>query len=243
MKNTYKSLLLAGIVTMSSSVLAAHHEGYTANEELAVAWVKAGHTGKAETKAMIEENMAADGIAYQNRYVGFGFSYDPQNEDDMIITNITPESPAAAILKEGDTFVSVRGIPATKDNRDKLSFRGKPGEAVNAVVMRGDKTIPVEISRGVIAGKTPKSEVLEGIELANAENWPVTEGSIVEVISKDNVVFVVHEVKDVDNQNGMAYEAYYITRLEFNDAGKVANTRGMGEDRFVLEQTGFTISR
>ena len=229
MKNTYKSLLLAIAVTLSGPTLAEHHEGYSPNEALAVAWVKAGHTGKAATKAMVEENMAADGVTHQNRYVGFGFSYDPQNEESMIITNITPDSPASSVLMEGDTFVSVQGIPATTENRERLSFRGKPGEAVKAVIKRGDKDIPVEISRGVIAAVTPKAEVLEGIESANAEDWPVNEGRIVEVMSKDKVVYVVHEVKDTDNQNGMVYE--------------VASTRSMGEDRFVLEQTGFSISR
>ena len=71
----------------------------------------------------------------------------------------------------------------------------------------------------------------------------MNEGKIVEVISKDNIVYVVHHVEDTDSQNGMSYEAYYISRLEFNDKGQVLNTRGLGEDRFVLEQTGFSISR
>ena len=243
MNNTYKSLMLTVIVTMSGSVLAEHHESYSANEATAVAWVKAGHTGKAETKAMVEKQMAADGVAHQSRYVGFGFSYDPQNEDEMVITNITPESPASAVLKEGDIFVSVRGIPATKENRDRLSFRGKPGEAVEAVIKRGGKSMPVKISRGVIAAVASKSDALENIEAGDAKDWPVNEGSIVEVISKGNIVYVVHHVKDTDSQNGMPFEAYYISRLEFNDKGEVLNTRGLGEDRFVLEQTGFTISR
>lgn len=243
MNNTYRSLILAVIVAISGPVMAEHHESYSPNEATSVAWVEAMHTGQAETKAMVEKHMAADGIAHQNRYVGFGFSYDPQNEDQLVITNITPESPAAAVLKEGDIFVSVRGIPATDENRDRLSFRGKPGEAVKAVIKRGDKSIPVEISRGVIAAKNSKPEVLEAIAAGNAENWPVNEGRIVEVISKDNIVYVVHHVKDTDDQNGMAYEAYYISRFEFNDKGQVLSTRGMGEDRFVLEQTGFSISR
>ncbi len=243
MKNNYKGVLLTVLVTMSGAALAEHHESYSANEATAVAWITAGHTGKAETKAMVEKHMAADGVAHQSRYVGFGFSYEPENEDAMVITDITPGSPASEVLKEGDTFVSVRGIPATKENRERLSFRGKPGEAVDAVIMRGDKSFPVTISRGIIAAVTPKSDVLENIDSANAQDWPVNEGSIIEVISKGNIVYVVHHVKDTDSQNGMPYEAYYISRLEFNDKGEVLNTRSMGEDRFVLEQTGYTISR
>ena len=243
MNNTYKSLLLTVIVTMSGPVLAEHHESYSANEATAVAWVKAGHAGKAETKAMVTKHMAADGVFHQDRYVGFGFSYDPKNEDEMVITNITPDSPASAVLKEGDTFVSVRGVPATKENRERLSFRGQPGEAVEAVIKRDGKSMPVKISRGVIAAVASKSDALENIEAGDAEDWPVDEGEIVEVISQDNIVYVVHHVNDTDSQNGMAYEAYYIARFEFNDKGQVLNTRGLGEDRFVLEQTGYTISR
>jgi hypothetical protein len=124
-----------------------------------------------------------------------------------------------------------------------MSFRGKPGEAVKAVIRRGDETMPIEVTRGVIASTASKDLVLENMARADAETWPVTEGKIVEVLSKGNVVYVVHEIKDVDDDNGLPFENRVISRFEFNDAGQVASVRNQGESRFVLEQTGYTISR
>ena len=240
--NTINKALI-GVVILSVGVTAwgAHHE--TPNEKMAMAWVKAGHTGKAETIAMVEKNMAADGVFVQPRYVGFGFGFDPQNDEEMVVVNVTPGSPASKVLQVGDVFVSANGIPATRENRDRMSFRGKPGEPVKAVIRRGDETMPIEVRRGIIAARTPKAVVLENMARADAETWPVAEGRIVEVLSKGNVVYVVHEIKDVDDDSGLPFENRVITRFEFNDAGQVTSVRGQGESRFVLEQTGYTISR
>jgi hypothetical protein len=241
MKVLSKALVGGALLSIGMTAWAAHHED--PNATLAMSWVKASHTGKAETIAMVEKHMAADGVFEQNRYVGFGFSFDPQNDEEMVIVNVTPGSPASAVLKEGDVFVSVGDIPATRENRDRMSFRGKPGEAVKAVIRRGDETMPIEVKRGVIASTASKALVLENMARADAETWPVTEGKIVEVMSKGNVVYVVHEIKDMDDDVGLPFENRVISRFEFNDAGQVASVRNQGESRFVLEQTGYTISR
>ncbi|MGI9263511.1 MAG: hypothetical protein ACR2QU_01195, partial [Gammaproteobacteria bacterium] len=102
---------------------------------------------------------------------------------------------------------------------------------------------PIEVTRGIIDAKVSKAEVLENIDRGDAETWPVEEGRIVEVLSKDNVVYVVHEIKDMDDDSGLPFENKVISRFEFNDKGQVVRFSGMGESRFVLEQTGYTISR
>ena len=232
-----------GIVMLvfGASAWAAHHEN--ANETIATEWIKATHTGHAETRAMVEKHMADNGIFEQDRYVGFGFSLDPKNEDQMVVASVTPGTPAASVLKVGDVFESVKGVPATRENRDRMSFRGKPGEPVKAVVKRDGKTMPIEVRRGIIDAKLSKAETLAGIDRANADTWGVDKGSIVEVLSKGNVVYVVDETKDTDDVSGLPFENRSITRFEFNDAGKVVNVRSMGESRFVLEQLGYTIER
>ena len=39
------------------------------------------------------------------------------------------------------------------------------------------------------------------------------------------------------------YMAYTVTRFMFNKEGKVIEVANLTEDRFVLEQTGYTITR
>ena len=43
--------------------------------------------------------------------------------------------------------------------------------------------------------------------------------------------------------SGLPFEAHQVTRMVFNESGKVTAIANLTEDRFVLEQTGYTISR
>lgn len=241
MNSIAKSVIGGTILMFSVSGWAAHHE--TANESLAKAWVTALDTGKTEAMAMVTQHMADDGVAKTGRYVGFGFILDPQNDDELVVASVMSGSPASAVLQPGDVFVSVNDVPATRENRDRMSFRGKPGEPVKAVITRGDKTMPIEVKRGIIDNANSKAQVLENMGRGDAETWPVSESKIIEVMSKGNVTYVVRNIKDVDDDSGLAFENRIITRFEFNDAGQVTHASGMGESQFVLEQTGYTISR
>jgi hypothetical protein len=62
-------------------------------------------------------------------------------------------------------------------------------------------------------------------------------------MSKDNVVYVLHWAKDIDDDSGLPYEAFTVTRFIFNEEGQVELIGNLSEDRFVLEQQGYTISR
>ena len=62
-------------------------------------------------------------------------------------------------------------------------------------------------------------------------------------MSKDNIVYVLHWAKDTDQVSGLPYEAYTVTRFVFNEEGLVERIGNLSEDRFVLEQQGYTISR
>jgi hypothetical protein len=100
MNNVSKMILGAVFTAISiTSIAGGHGEpmGLTEgpNEKLAIAWVTAGYTGMDETLAMVKENMAEDGIARPPRYVGFGFQLDPNNDDDMTVVRVTPDTPAS----------------------------------------------------------------------------------------------------------------------------------------------------
>ena len=151
--------------------------------------------------------------------------------------------PASKVLKVGDAFLSVNGVRVNERNMGKLNFRGKPGEEVKAVIERDDKRQNISVARGVISTTYTKEQVLKNMNTALAENWKPDEANIIEVMSKDNVVYVLHWAKDIDEDSSLPYEAYTVTRFIFNEEGQVERIGNLSEDRFVLEQQGYTISR
>ena len=237
-----QTLILGNLMILSLSLSAMHHENLS--ESIAEAWIKAVHTGKQETIDFVTKHMASDGINAPGRYVGFGFTYNPNAEPGtMVVAGIQPDSPASKVLKVGDAFLSVNGVRVNERNMGKLNFRGKPGEEVKAVIERDGKRQNIGVARGVISTAYTKEQVLRNMNTALAENWKPDEANIVEVMSKDNVVYVLHWAKDIDEDSSLPYEAYTVTRFIFNEEGQVERIGNLSEDRFVLEQQGYTISR
>ena len=237
-----KTITLGSLIFLSTSLLPMHHENTP--ESVAEAWIKAMQTGKQEALDFVSKNMAEDGINAPGRYVGFGFTYNPDAEPGtMVVAGIQPDSPASKVLKIGDSFLSVNNVRVNERNMGKLNFRGKPGEEVKAVIERDGKRKNISVARGVISTRYTKEQVLRNINSAVAENWKPDEANIIEVTSKDNIVYVLHWAKDTDQVSGLPYEAYTITRFVFNEEGLVERIGNLSEDRFVLEQQGYTISR
>tara|TARA_B100000902_G_scaffold241733_1_gene228952 strand:+ start:2955 stop:3677 length:723 start_codon:yes stop_codon:yes gene_type:complete len=232
--------LVLGFISLN--LFSMHHE--SSNEDVARGWIEAGYTGKDEAIAYVKKHMAEDGRNYPGRYVGFGFTYNPDAEPGtMVITAITPESPASEVLKVGDRFTSVNGVEVNEANMDRLNFRGKPGEEVNTTLERDGNTLTVSVARGIISANYSKLEVLDNMESGNADEWVPEESNVIEVLSNASVVYVLHQSKDIEPSSGLPFEAVSMHRFTFNESGKVASIRNLSEDRFVLEQQGYTISR
>ncbi len=147
--------------------------------DLATAWVTAANTGKAEAIEMVEKNMAEDGVVAGDRYVGMGFIWNP-DEPGMTVTYIIPDSPASKSLEVGDSFVEVAGVRVSDDNRNRLGFRGKPGEEIDAVVLRNDELVSVSVARGAVRQMSSKSQRLETMTEADAEGWGPEEFNVIE---------------------------------------------------------------
>ena len=235
--------LMSVVLLFSGTYLhGMHHENPL--ESKAEVWIKALQTGKQESIDMVTSLMAEDGRSVANRYVGFGFMYNPNaTPGTMIVTGIMPDSPASKVLEVGDKFLSVNGVRVNERNMGKLNFRGKPGEEVKAVIEREGKRKNITVARGIIASTYSKEQVLSNMNTAIAENWKPDEANIIEVISDDNIVYVLSWAKDVDEISGLPYEGYTVTRFVFNEEGKVERIGNLSEDRFILEQQGYTISR
>ena len=211
--------------------------------DLATAWVKASYTSQDAALSMVDQNMAGDGVQVGSRYVGFGFVWDPE-EDGMVVNYVVPESPASAVLMEGDSFVEVNGVRLTNENRINLGFRGKPGENVDAVILRDGVEMPISVARGAVQIRNSKEQVMNNISDGDAEDWGPEDFNIVETgVTNDGVVYVLHWSEFIEDATGYKANAYTVTRFMFNDDGKVAWVGNLSEDRFVLEQQGYSITR
>jgi hypothetical protein len=216
------------------------------NIDLAKAWVTAASTSRTAAMDMISENMADDGLVFRDRYVGFGIMLDTElsaDEGRMVVSEVIAESPVADILQPGDEFVSVGDVAVNADTIDRLPFRGKPGEAVAAVISRGGEEIPIEVSRGIVSTPTTKAEMLEWMAGANDDDWGPEKWELHEAVGQGDVVYVWTQAWNTDEATGLPFEAHQVTRMTFNESGKVASIANLSEDRFVLEQMGYTISR
>lgn len=207
-------------------------------------WVTAGAAGKTEAMAAVQELMAEDGLLYRDRYVGFGFTWNPADEEGrMIVGTVTPESPVDGLLQPGDQFLSVRGVEANEANMGKLDFRGKPGEVVDAVILRDGESMDISVARGIIDTPISKAQMLAWMDTGDADTWGPDKWELHEAIGQGNVVYVWTQGWDTDEVSGLPVDNHTVTRFEFNDEGKVVALGNLSEDRFALEQAGWTISR
>ena len=247
MKQMIAMIIISTFLMIPSFGFTAGHEKndhghYHGIEATAADWVTAGYTGKAESIAMVKENMAEDGQAVQGRYVGFGFTWDPR-ENEMRVGRVTPNSPADGALEVGDLFLEVNGVKAIPENFENLGFRGKPGEEIAAVIERNGMKKNITFNRGAINARLSKSQILQNMDSGEANEWPALEFRIIEVLSKGNTVYVLSNATQTDYQVDLNYNHYTVTRFMFNESGEVVEVATLSEDRFVLEQTGYKISR
>lgn len=241
MKNLQISLGLSLLLVISACT--NNENKHEAAMDLAVAWVEASYTSQDAALSMVNENMADEGVSLSDRYVGFGFVWNPEG-DGMVIDYVVPDSPAAGVLMEGDSFIEVNGIKLTNENRNNLGFRGKPGENVDAVIIRDGVEKPISIARGPVQIRYSKEQVANNISNGDAESWGPEDFNIIEAgVTNDGVVYVLHWSEFVEDATGYKANAYTVTRFMFDDEGKVAWVGNLSEDRFVLEQQGWKITR
>lgn len=229
----------------ASLTKAAHHEAgqHVDHTDVVKQWMTAVNTSQAATIAAVEKYMADDGILYRRRYVGFGFTWDPRNDAGMVVGTVTSGSPVEGILQSGDMFVSVRGVAAIEENYGKLDFRGKPGEVVDAVILRDGKEQKISVARGVVAAQLTKAETIEWLRSGNPDTWAPDEWKMHEMVSSGHVVYAWTQSWNTDDSNGLPFNIHTVTRFQFNDEGQVIAVANLSEDRFQLEQTGWTVSR
>lgn len=232
------ALLCAG------SAIAAEQSATEATR-IAVArgWIESNQSGFAASRDYYAAHMAEAGFVTTSRYAGFGIDFDNEKPDEMIVKGFRPDSPVSKILQVGDKILAVGGVPYTKANRHKLPMRGKVGVAVKTKILRGSKVMNVDLVRAIISPKWDKKSVMEYMAGKAPVDWTSVEMNIREIIAKDNVVYVLGWSKEREKDNENKYEGYWLVRFEFNAENKVIMTNQMNEDRLLLEQQGYSITR
>ena len=248
-KSFYISIFAITVALLSAWPLKASAQP-SRNIETAKAWLTALHTSRLAYMAMFEENMASDGVVVvNNRFVGFGMMWSGTEEGRMVLTEVRPDGPASGTVKAGDEFISVSGIPVTKESMqgDKLPFRRvKVGETVAAVIKRDGKEMPIEMTRGKVPeALNTKNQRLESLSRGKDDQWywKNSKIQIKEVIGDANVLYTRYQVNHTDSVSKLPFEVERVLRFTFNNEGKITSVWGLSEERFQLEQTGHTISR
>jgi len=249
-KSFYISILAITVALLSAWPLKASAQ-QSRNIETAKAWLTAYYTSRPAFMAMVEENMASDGVVVNDRYVGVGMAWDnvrATEEGRMVVTEGRPGGAASGTVKAGDEFISVLGIPVTKESiqGNKLRLRGTAGEVVAAVIKRDGKEMPIEMTRGKIPETlTTKNRLLENLSRGKADGWywRYSMIQIKEVIGDANVLYTRYQVIHTDSVSKLPFEVEFVVRYTFNNEGKITSNWGLSEERFRLEQTGYTISR
>jgi|GEM_PF-4274039 len=108
MKNKLLTLCFTTLCCAQIAFAGHHEEGESTksnNESVAVGWLKTQASNKADTLAYVKTHLADDGTIYGDRYVGFGFTWNPNQKGKMIVDRIVEGSPASKVLKSGDDFI------------------------------------------------------------------------------------------------------------------------------------------
>jgi hypothetical protein len=124
-----------------------------------------------------------------------------------------------------------------------LSFRGAPGEEVSAVITRGDESLDIAVKRGKIVSTISKADMLDWMASGDSEDWGDESFTLNEVVASEDVAYAWTTIANTDDVTGQLIESHVVTRFQFNEDGLVTAVANMREDRFILEQQGYSISR
>ena len=237
-----KNFLLLFIATFSIFFLSADDHKANGMADIAKAMVSASYEGRDAFASMVEKHMAEDGYNYPDRFVGFGFYYNPQSENPNTITSTVEGSSAAAVMKVGDVVLSIDGESAWQDAEPGAR---KLGDMSSIVVLRDGEELKLDMALGVVNPRFVKSDWLDGINSVAAEDWGsnMIDHNVIEAVAGESSAYVLHWRKFTDTESGVEAEQYAVTRVGFNEDGMVNFVGVLEEEELYYRQTGWMITR
>jgi hypothetical protein len=114
---------------------------------------------------------------------------------------------------------------------------------VDAVIKRGDEMIDISVARGKIESTLSKAEMLDWMASGDGDDWGAEAFTLHEVVASENVAYAWTTAANTDDISGQMVETHVVTRFVFNESGQVEGVGNIREDRFILEQQGYSITR
>ncbi|HTR58359.1 MAG TPA: PDZ domain-containing protein [Casimicrobiaceae bacterium] len=196
--------------------------------------------------AYVNIHLAEDAKYIGQPYIGLGIntSSDMYATGHLVALHVRPGEPAAtAGIKDGDEIYSVGGVRVSKKNQDRLPFHGKAGEKVLVVVLRGGKQVSVTVIRGRIENTRSKPQFIQDLRDATPADFASQKSRIDEILGNGSVYFVRGRLTAIEPATKLPFEQDYVSRFEFDQAGKVKALQEWGQDEYVQSQLGFKVSR
>lgn len=196
--------------------------------------------------AYVNTHLAEDAKYIGQPYIGLGLttSSDLYATGHLVALHVRPGEPAAtAGIKNGDEIYSVGGVLVSKENQDRLPFHGKAGEKVPVVVLRGGKQVSVTVTRGRIENTRSKAQFIQDLRDATPADFASQKSRIDEIVGNGSVYFVRGRYTAIEPATNLPFEQEYVTRFEFDPAGKIKSAQDWGQEEYVQSQLGFKVSR
>jgi predicted secreted protein len=85
--------------------------------------------------------------------------------------------------------------------------------------------------------------MIDWMSSSNGEDWGDDSFTLNEIVANQDVAYAWTTIANTEEATGMMIETHVVTRFQFNADGKIVAIANLREDRFILEQRGFSITR
>jgi predicted metalloprotease with PDZ domain len=246
MKTIFRNLFGAALLVVAFGAHAVADEATDkAHQDVIRGWMESVHSQDGFI-AYVNTHLAEDAKYIGQPYIGLGIntSSDLYATGHLVALHVRPGDPAAtAGIKDGDEIYSVGGVRVSKENQDRLPFHGKAGEKVPVVVLRGGKQVSVTVIRGRIENTRSKAQFIQDLRDATPADFASQKSRIDEIVGNGSVYFVRGRFTAIEPATKLPFEQDFVTRFEFDGAGKVKLSQDWGQDEYVQSQLGFKVSR
>jgi predicted SnoaL-like aldol condensation-catalyzing enzyme len=194
---------------------------------------------------LVYDYLSEECIFHSPPFVGLGISIDDTSGDKVLIKEITPNSPAAEHLQEGDEVVRVSDEVGVRDTYKQINSTpwglGKVDTPIKLTIRRDDNVFDYSFSRGRIEGfDTVLSEYLEVWIHDTQKTWPDQKSEINLIIEDGDFVayYMMNSGTNADYNQPALWAESGIVRFE---DGKITEWWSVEDDLSLFSQLGYSI--
>ncbi len=194
---------------------------------------------------LIEEYVSPSYVAHGFPYVGMGVNSDSTSGDKIVVTAIVPGSPADGKLEVGDEILMAKDDTHTWEGYQTLKNSpwgwGEIGTQVTVRVKRGEQTLDIPVTRGLVPGsEIPYDMLIESFKKSLTRDWPDLEVNVEAMVEEDDLVacLVTQQGANSEFERSAVWpsSAFY----KFED-GKIVEGWGVDDNVRWMMQMGYDI--